>query len=83
MTGRILITGSSGFLGREVVSLLSSRGHPLTLLTRRHNHQPEVLAPEMDSQIVTSTDLASGVPAEALSGVTHVVHLAGLAHVGN
>lgn len=80
--GRILVTGATGFIGRHIVRHFLLAGRSLTLAVRsgdvcppswRGNERLRVVA---TGPIETATNLA-----EALAGVSTIVHLAGLAHV--
>lgn len=72
----ILVTGASGFIGRDLVGRLASTGHRVRAAARR----PADLS-GLPIEAVQLTDLAAPVDwAPLLSGITHVVHLAGLAH---
>lgn len=74
---RVLVTGASGFIGPHVVARLRAEGYPVRVTQRR-------AAPVADGveRIVTG-DLAEPIDwRPALAGVSHVVHLAGLAHAG-
>ncbi len=74
---RILVTGASGFTGPHAVARLRETGASLRLALRR-----AVAAPDGVEQVVIG-DLAAPVNWDAaLTGVSHVVHLAGLAHAG-
>ena len=68
---RVLVTGASGVMGRELVAELSARGHPVRALSRR----PQ---PAADGGIAwTRGDLAAGEGlAEAVAGVDAIVHAA-------
>lgn len=76
---RILLTGASGFVGRQAVPFLLARGHALRLLARRPEAVP--LAWRQAGVEVVAGDLAE--PADlgpACAGRDWVWHLAGLAH---
>lgn len=71
MPSRMLVTGGTGTLGRQVVPLLLDAGHKVTVLTRRSR--------ESEAGIVYAAgDLLTGegVP-RALDGADTVLHLAG------
>lgn len=79
MTGeRVLVTGASGFAGPHVVAALAAAGYAVRVAQRR----PGPLPPGAE-EVVTTGDLAEPIDwSQALDGVRHVVHLAGLAHAG-
>ncbi len=63
----IAITGSTGLIGRSLVAMLTALGHRVRQLVRRNPGSEDI-----------RWDAAEGPPpAEALHGVTAVVHLAG------
>lgn len=65
---RVVVTGASGLIGRALTAFLSTGGHRVDVLVRRH--------PETPSEI--AWDPARGaIDAAALEGVDAVVHLAG------
>lgn len=68
MTGRVLVTGASGMLGRAVADLLADRGWEVTVMQRRTAGGPhrEVLGDVRDAAAV----------ARAVEGHDTVVHLA-------
>lgn len=75
--GTILVTGASGFVGPHVVAALTEAGLRLRLAVRRPMPAPAGV------EMVVIGDLAEPVDwNEALRGVDHVVHMAGLAHAG-
>ena len=74
---RVLVTGASGFVGRALVLGLAARGWRVRAAARDATAVP--LADGIEP--VTMPDLT--LPADwrpLLTGVSHVVHLAGLAH---
>jgi nucleoside-diphosphate-sugar epimerase len=75
MTGRVLVTGADGFIGRHLLRILSERGiqHRAAVRRRPSGGDPECVAV---GDIGARTDWR-----EALDGVEAVVHLAGRAHV--
>jgi UDP-glucose 4-epimerase len=76
---RVLVTGSSGFVGRHLVASLAQAGMRVRAATR----QPVSLPGVSGVEAVRVADLAGPVDWEtALDGVDAIVHLAGIAHVG-
>jgi UDP-glucose 4-epimerase len=74
-TKRILVTGSSGFVGRPLVDGLLRAGYLVRVALRRHVSFPKAV------EIVIIPDLKSSVDwAPVLQGVDVVIHMAGLAH---
>jgi UDP-glucose 4-epimerase len=79
---RVLITGATGFVGRHLVSRFISSQQPLTLVVRHiegcpaswRNHEQIMLVET--GELETATNLR-----DAFTGVSAVVHLAGLAHI--
>lgn len=71
----ILVTGGTGFLGREVVKQLVKKGHKVRLLTRDPKEAKKIF-PRLEMAKGNITDRRSLGP--ALRGVDTVVHLAGL-----
>jgi uncharacterized protein (TIGR01777 family) len=66
---RIAVTGSSGFVGKQLVAFLRAGGHQVTRMVRRRAEGSEEL----------SWDPAAGrIDAGALDGMDAVVHLAGV-----
>ena len=76
----VLVTGATGGLGRAVVARLLAEGRTVRILTRR-----PFLAAGLFARSVALHEWHPGsepVPAEALDGVTGVVHLMGAPHAG-
>jgi UDP-glucose 4-epimerase len=75
-TGRVVITGGAGFVGRATVAAFAGRGNPVTVVDRSARPDPAVR-----SVVGELTDPA--VVAEAVAGgdVAGVVHLAAITSV--
>ena len=67
MAGKVLVSGSSGLIGRAVVSSLQASGQQVTRLVRGSATKPEEI----------SWDPARPVVPETVSGFDAVIHLAG------
>ncbi len=77
MTPRILVTGASGFIGKTLVAALAKQGFAVRAAAR----DPNAIIAASEVERVTMPDLAAPSDwSELLEGVTHVVHLAGIAH---
>jgi nucleoside-diphosphate-sugar epimerase len=77
MSFRILVTGSSGFIGSAVSSALAAAGHSVRAASRR----PSGIAKQDSVEWVELPDLENEVDwAPLLDGVDIVVHLAAIAH---
>lgn len=75
MTGKILLTGASGYIGGHVVQLAARRRIPLLALLR---HKP---AQKPDYPFLIPSDWRDPVLlSKAMEGCTAVIHVAGLAH---
>lgn len=68
----VLVTGGTGFLGKEVVTELRGRGWPVRVLARR---MPGA-AQRVPGVEYVEADLAGGLPESAFEGVEVVAHLA-------
>src|SRR5688572_12856639 len=68
---RILVTGGSGRLGRELVPLLSAAGHSVRILSRVQRAGPDLHV----SQAVGDLATGAGIP-EAVADMDVIVHAA-------
>jgi predicted dehydrogenase/nucleoside-diphosphate-sugar epimerase len=68
----VLVTGGTGFLGKEIVRALLARGRPVRVVARREPSPWERIA---GVEYVVA-DVASGAPAHLFKGVDRVVHAA-------
>lgn len=75
-TGRVVITGGAGFVGRAAVAAFAGRGNPVTVVDREVHPDPAVRS-------VVGDLTTPGVIADALRGgdVAGVVHLAAITSV--
>jgi nucleoside-diphosphate-sugar epimerase len=79
VTKTVLVTGASGFVGRQLVTALAGAGHNVIAASRN----PYAVGFPDRVRIVRLPDLAQTVDwAPLLAGVAYVVHLAGVAHRG-
>ena len=79
MTPRILVTGSSGFVGRRLVAALARASYRVLAAARN----PGTVGFPGDVDVTRQPDLEERVDWEPLlTDITHVVHLAGVAHKG-
>jgi UDP-glucose 4-epimerase len=77
MTKTVLVTGASGFIGEFVVPALANEGWRVRAAVRNPQSVPAI----RNVEIVAMPDLKGAVDwATILDGVSHVVHLAGIAH---
>ena len=71
----VLVTGATGFIGRNLVERLVADGQDVVALARNRNSMQGLINPLIKWIFQDFTEDA--VPLEALVGVTSVVHLAG------
>lgn len=77
MKGLVLITGSSGFIGRRLARALAKQGWKVRAASR----DPASLPAMTGVETVAMPDLAQHADwSKLLDGASHVVHLAGIAH---
>ena len=71
---RILVTGATGFLGREIVAAGAQKGHHMVAVSRAGTK----VAGSNEQQ--ACGDLAQGVSAIQLAGIDAMIHCAALVH---
>lgn len=77
MEKRILVTGASGFIGKALVTALAEQGYKVRAAAR----DPARIVALSEVERVEIPDLVGSLDwSPLLAGVTHVVHLAGIAH---
>jgi nucleoside-diphosphate-sugar epimerase len=84
MSGTVLLTGATGFVGRQVLQLLAKRGVPVRLIVRPDKLERFTLEAPIDA-LLASPDLfheSSHWWAQACEGVDTVIHLAWYAEPG-
>ena len=72
----ILVTGATGYVGRQVVAALASNGHKVRALLRSESRAPVLASHDVELAYGDVTDPESLRP--ACDGVEGVVHLVGL-----
>ncbi len=85
MQGRhdtVLVTGAAGFIGQSVCSELCASGYQVRSLLRSA-HQAQLFSPQQNVDCLTGDLLDLASLQSACAGVDIVIHLAGIAHVGN
>lgn len=80
MSGLVLVTGASGFLGAKLCAALAGRGRRVRALYRRPAPPPELAALEARGVELVRGDLACPEAAAlAVTGAQSVIHAAALA----
>lgn len=77
MDRRVLVTGATGFIGRRVANALAKEGWSVRAAAR----DPGAILAPTNVERAAMPDLAQATDwSKLLDGITHVVHLAGIAH---
>ncbi|MFH0943637.1 MAG: NAD-dependent epimerase/dehydratase family protein [Planctomycetota bacterium] len=77
--GEVVVLGATGFIGRQVIRILTERGIPATAVVRRlHTLPPEITAPAQDGKLrVVQASLEKPEQLQkACAGAAAVIHLA-------
>jgi uncharacterized protein YbjT (DUF2867 family) len=74
MPSKVLITGSTGFIGRVVTRVLADRGHSVRLLLRPSARRSKLPVPQAEAVVASFQD-EGGIRA-AVAGVDSIIHLA-------
>ncbi len=82
-SGKILITGAAGFVGKALCRKLRNQGYALRVVVRRGgSYLPEDLIRDLDDVVEVEDFMDEASWANLLIGVDRVVHLAARAHAG-
>ncbi|MEZ5827322.1 MAG: NAD-dependent epimerase/dehydratase family protein [Hyphomicrobiales bacterium] len=77
MAHRVLVTGATGFIGKTLIAALAKQG----VAVRATARDPSAILAVSEVERVALPDLAKSADwSPLLEGVSHVVHLAGIAH---
>lgn len=80
MTGKVAVTGATGFVGKRLVAGLLTAGYGVRALVRA---QASSLPAEVEQVVVGPIEHTTAEAwRAALSGCDYVAHLAGIAHIG-
>ncbi|MCV0397212.1 MAG: NAD-dependent epimerase/dehydratase family protein [Rhizobiaceae bacterium] len=84
VTGRVLITGGCGFIGRRLAAELLANGYDVRILDSlvEQVHGPAGSSPLTEVEVVVGDVRSRETVDRAISGVDHVVHLAAEVGVG-
>ena len=72
----ILVTGGTGFLGRNLLPILLDAGYPVRLISRQPENYPWLA--DLDIEVITADVVEREKVFAAMEGVRYVVHGAGL-----
>src|SRR5664279_1147577 len=73
-SGRVLVTGASGFVGSAVVRALLAAGYPVRVLVRASSPRGNLGA--LDVEVIEGDMLDAASVARAMAGVRYVMHVA-------
>jgi len=84
VAGPVLLTGSTGFVGRQVAKALAAAGIPLRLVLREGSHPPREVGSSLESVRHTADLFAESADwwQRACEGIDTVVHVAWYAEPG-
>lgn len=72
---KILVTGATGFIGKELTKKLFNKGHDVVILTRDSNKAKKEMS--IPCQMFAWNPCANVPPRESFEGIQAIVHLAG------
>ena len=72
----ILVTGGTGFLGRNMLPVLLEAGYPVRVITRQPEAHPWLR--QMDVEVITADVADAEAMASAAQGMRYIIHAAGL-----
>jgi dihydroflavonol-4-reductase len=75
-TRLILVTGGTGFLGRNMLPILIEAGYPVRVITRRPDEHPWLSS--LDVQVIQADVADANAMNQAAKGVRYIIHAAGL-----
>lgn len=77
---RVLVTGASGFVGRNVTAAFAKDGHTIRAAVRRVPQPPF----SVDIEVAQHPDFTESIDWQPLlDRIDVVIHLAGIAHTGH
>lgn len=72
----ILVTGGTGFLGRNMLPILCQRGYPVRVITRTPDEYPWL--PALGVEVLQADITDANAVRQAVKGARYVIHAAGL-----
>ena len=76
----ILVTGGTGFVGRNIVRLLAEKGQKVRCLVR--DSSPRDVLDGLDVEFYTGDILVPDTLKEVFKGIDTVIHLVGIIKIG-